>query len=68
MTIITFFLLRADLIPCVFSMYTLLGASEVAAKEPAVAVPLKDCSATLTGDAVVIAYAFEVLTLVHGRR
>ncbi len=49
-------------------MYTLLGASEVAAKEPAVAVPLKDCSATLTGDAVVIAYAFEVLTLVHGRR
>ena len=67
MTIHTFFLLCADLIPGVLPMDTSLVSFEVAAKETAVAVPLKDCSATLTGYAVVVAYAFEVLTTTHER-
>ncbi len=65
MTIQTFFLLRADLTP---DMDTLLGSCEVAAKEAAVPIPLKDCSATLTGDAVVVALPSEMLTRVHVRR
>jgi len=42
-------------------MDTLLVACEVTAKEAAIAVPLKDCTATLTGDAVVVALPSEVL-------
>jgi hypothetical protein len=64
MTIQTFFFLRADLTP---DMDTLLGSFEVTAKEPAVAISLKDCSATLTGYAVVVALPFEVLTIAHVR-
>ena len=46
-------------------MHTLLIAGEVAAEKPAVAVPLKDCSAHLTGYAVVVALPSEMLTGVH---
>jgi len=48
-------------------MKTFFVSFEVAAKEAAVAIPLKDCSATLTGYAVVIAVASEMLTIAHGR-
>lgn len=65
MTIHTFFLLCADLIPGVLPMDTSLVSFEVAAKETAVAVPLKDCSATLTGYAVVVALPAEMLTVAH---
>ena len=65
MTIITFFLLRADLIPGVCSVETLLVAFQVATEKAAVAIALKDCSATLTGNAVVVAYTLEVLTRAH---
>ena len=67
MTVYTFFSPRAFLIPCVFSMYTLLVAYEVTAEKAAVAVPLKDYSARLTGYAVVIALPAEVLTRAHMR-
>jgi|GEM_PF-4310995 len=46
-------------------MDTSLVSFEVAAKETAVAVPLKDCSATLTGYAVVVALPAEMLTVAH---
>lgn len=65
MTIQTFFLLRADRKPY---MITSLVSLQVASEEPAVAIPLKHYSARLTGDAVVVAYAFEMLTGAHGRR
>jgi len=64
MTIRTFFLLRAGLKP---HMKTFFVSFEVAAKEPAVAIPLKYRSATLTGYAVVVALPSEVLTIIHGR-
>jgi len=48
-------------------MYTLLVAYEVTAEKAAVAVPLKDYSARLTGYAVVIALPAEVLTRAHMR-
>ena len=64
MTVITFFLLRADLKP---HMDTLLVSLEITAEEPAAAIPLKDCFARLTGDAVVVAHSFEMLTSAHMR-
>jgi hypothetical protein len=64
MAVHAFFLLRADLNPHV---HTLLVSLQVTAKEPAVAISLKDCSARLTGYAVVIALPSEMLTDVHVR-
>jgi hypothetical protein len=65
MTIIAFFLLRADLIPCKFPMNALLVSFEVAAKEAAVPIAFKLLPAGLTGYAVVVTYSFEVLTITH---
>jgi hypothetical protein len=65
MAVHAFFLLRVGLHP---HMQTGLLSAEVAAKEAAVTVPLKRCAAILTGNAVVVAYSFEVLTLVSKRR
>jgi len=64
MTIQTFFLLRADLKPY---MKTLLVSFQVAAKEAAVTIALKHCSARLTGYAVIVTLPFEVLTRAHVR-
>ncbi len=65
MTVNTLFLLRAGLEP---HMDTLHVSLQVAAEScPAAAVPLKDCSARLAGDAVVVALLSEVLTGVHVR-
>ena len=48
-------------------MKTFFVSFEVAAKEPAISISFKYCSATLTGYAVVIAVASEMLTIAHGR-
>lgn len=48
-------------------MNTLLVAGETAAEERAVTIPLKDCSAILAGDTVVIAYSLGVFTRSHAR-
>ncbi len=64
MTVYTFFLLSADLTP---DMDTLLVSFEIAAKETAVAVPLKDCSARLTAYAVVVTLSSEMLAIAHIR-
>src|SRR2546421_1775469 len=63
MAIQAFFLLHVVLNP---HMKTWLVSFEVAAKEAAVTVPLKLCSAILTGDAVVVAYSFEVRHVLMG--
>jgi hypothetical protein len=65
MTIIAFFLLRTDLIPCKFPMNALLIAFQVAAKEAAVPIAFELLPAGLTGYAVVVAYSFEMLTDIH---
>ena len=41
-------------------MDTVLVACEGAAKEPTVAIPRKDCSAALTGEAIIVAYSFRI--------
>jgi len=68
MTIQTFFLLRADLIPGVLPMDTVFVSLEIAAKEAAIPITFESLTACLTGYAVVVALPFEVLTLVHVRR
>jgi hypothetical protein len=40
MTVHTFFQLRADFIPGIFPMDTVFVSLEIAAKEPAIAIPL----------------------------
>ena len=64
MAVRAFFLLRVDLKP---DMKTWLVSFEVAAKEAAVTVALKHCSAILTGYAVVVALPPEMLTRAHVR-
>src|SRR2546426_9682233 len=59
-----FLLLRVAPNPC---MKTWLVSCEVAAKEAAVTVSLKHCSAILTGYAVVVALPPEMLTRAHVR-
>jgi hypothetical protein len=46
-------------------MEALLVASEVAAKEATMTVPLKRRAALLTAHSVVVAYSFEVLARTH---
>jgi hypothetical protein len=46
-------------------MDTTLVSFQVTTEEAAAAVPLKDCSATLTGYAVVVAKTTEMLTGAH---
>ena len=67
MTIIAFFLLRADLIPCVFTVYAVLVAFQVAAEEAAVTIALQCLSARLAAYSVVVALPFEMLAVAHMR-